>query len=45
MIEVVQTLSSDLDGGAGRRVRGSFVVFQSFVDIKDGLAGGGVGFV
>ena len=45
MIEVVHTLGYDLDGGGGRCVGGGFVVFGCFVDIKEGLAGRGVGFV
>ena len=45
MIEVVHTLSYDLDGWGGRCVGGGFVVFGCFVDVKEGLAGGGVGFV
>ena len=45
MIEVVHTLSYDLDGGGGCRVAGGFVVFGCFVDVKEGLAGVGVGFV
>ena len=45
MIEVVHTLSYDLDGWCGRCVGGGFVVFGCFVDVKEGLAGGGVGFV
>ena len=32
-------------GGGGRCIGGGFVVFGCFVDIKEGLAGGGVGFV
>ena len=45
MIEVVHTLSYDFAGGGGRCVGGGFVAFGCFVDVKEGLAGGGVGFV
>ena len=34
-----------MDGGGGRCVAGGFVVFECFVDNKEGLAGRGVGFV
>ena len=45
MIKVVHTLGLDFWGGDGRSVGGGFVVFGCFVDIKETLAGGGVGFV
>ena len=45
MIKVVHTLGLGCWGGGGRWVGGGFVVFGCFVDIKEGLAGGGVGFV
>ena len=45
MIEVVHTLGLGWWGEDGRCVGGGFVVFGCFVDIKEGLAGGGVGFV
>ena len=34
-----------MDGGGGRCVGGGFVVFGCFVDVKEGLADRGVGFV
>ena len=45
MIKVVHTLGLDFWGGDGRSVGGGFVVFGCCVDIKESLAGGGVGFV
>ena len=45
MIKVVHTLGVDFWGGDGRSVGGGFGVFGCFVDIKESLAGGGVGFV
>ena len=45
MIKVVHTLGRGMGGDCGRRVRGSFVVFGCFVNVKEGLAGGGIGFV
>ena len=32
-------------GGGGRCVGGGFILFGCFVDIKESLAGGGIGFV
>ena len=45
MIKVVHTLGRDVGGGCGRRIVGGFVVFRCFVDVKEGLAGGGSRFV
>ena len=45
MIKVVHTLGRGLWGGSSHRVEGGSVVFGGFVDIKEGLAGRGVGFV
>ena len=45
MIKVVHTLGRGVGGDCGRRVGGSFVIFGYFVDVKEGLAGGGIGFV
>ena len=45
MIKVVHTLGRGVWGGCGCRVVGGFVVFGCFVDIKEGLAGGGIPFV
>ena len=45
MIKVVHTLGLGCWGGGSRWVGGGFVVLGCFVDIKEGLAGGGVGFV
>ena len=45
MIKVLHTLGRGVGGDCGRRVGGSFVVFRCFVDVKEGLAGGGIGFV
>ena len=45
MIKVVNTLGLGCWGGGGRCVGGGFVVFRCFVDIKEGQAGGRVGFV
>ena len=45
MIKVVHRLGLGCWGGGGRWVGGGFVVLGCFVDIKEGLAGGRVGFV
>ena len=45
MIMVVHTLVRGMGRDCGHRVGGSFVVFGCFVDVKEGLAGGGIGFV
>ena len=45
VIMVVHTLGYDFWGGGGRSVGVGFVVFGCFVDIKESLAGRGVGFV
>ena len=45
MIKVVHTLGRVVRGDCGCRVGGSFVVFGCFVDVKEGLACGGIGFV
>ena len=48
MVKVVHTLGYDFWGGGGRSIGSGFVDFVDFgcfVDIKEGLAGGGVGFV
>ena len=45
MIKVVHTLGRGVGGECGHRVGGRFVVFGCFVDVKEGLAGGGIGFV
>ena len=45
MIMVVHTLGLDFWEGDGRSIGGDFVVFGFFIDIKETLAGGGVGFV
>ena len=45
MIKVVRTLRLGWWGGGGRCVGDGFVIFGCFVDIKEGLAGGRVGYV
>ena len=45
MIKVVHTLGGGVWGGCGRRVVCGFVVFGCFLDVKEGLEGGGIRFV